>query len=414
MIGRSIAAVLMMLLTSALAAQSPDAPFIAWAKHRAVPIDAGGRAFRSLDRELANVRLIGVGESVHEAEPFLGFRLQLLQDLVRHHRVTALAMETGLPEAMALNDYVLGKTATVDFDATLPFGFGSLLTIRRSMEWLREWNLGDGRRHPVSVYGVDFSARSGSMVPALDRLQELTAGAADVQAAIESLRPTATRLKSGWWKGAAQKYDPLAPEEKTALTSGVSLLAERVRSLHEGDRDRLEWARRIAQLIVRNEEMLRLGAFAPEAPRDQALAENTLWVLSRIAPGERVVYWAHNAHVQKVPVQGPALPTGKFTASGSRFDAALGTRYYAIATTYGGPSMDDATPAPADSVDAALEAVGKGPMLLMLRKAPRKVDAWLSQERPMRFQVKTLNLALGKGFDAIAYFPAATKAARAE
>lgn len=408
----SVAAALSLLLTFSLAAQS-DGAFVAWARGRVVPIDSEGRAFRTLDRGIADARLIGVGESVHEAEPFLSFRHQLLQDLVRRHRVTALVLESGLPEAMALDDYVRGRTATVDFDATLPGGFGALEEVRRTMEWLRTWNLGPGRKRPVGVYGADLPGRSGSMVPALDRLQELTADP-DVRSAIDSIRPVAVQISAGWWKGGAQKYDALSADAKASLTSEVNLLVERVHGLSQGDKDRLEWARRVALVAQQHETVLRLGAFAPTAPRDIAMTDNTLWVLGRLAPGERAVYWAHNAHVQRVPVQGPPLPPGSFPPAGLRFHAALGKQYYAIATTYGGPSLDNATGAENGSVDATLESVGKGPFLLTLRGGKRSasVDAWLGQARLMRFQVGYLNVALGPAFDAVAYFDRATRAAR--
>lgn len=139
----SVAAALLLLLTSPLAGR-PDAAFVAWARHRLVPMDSSEPAFRTLDGAIAGARLIGVGESVHEVQPFLTFRFQLLQDLVRRHRVTALILESGLPEAMTLDDYVRGKTATIDFDAALPGGFGGLSEIRRTMEWLLEWNLRPG------------------------------------------------------------------------------------------------------------------------------------------------------------------------------------------------------------------------------------------------------------------------------
>jgi len=409
MIGRSFAAAFLLLLSSPLAAQS-DAAFVAWARGRIVPIDSTGRAFRTLDAAIAGARVIGVGESVHETEPFLSFRLQLLQDLVRRHRVTALVLESGLPEAMALDDYVRGRTATVDFDATLPGGYGALAEIRHTMEWLREWNHGGGRRHPVGVYGADLPARSGSMVPALDRLQEITAGDAGVKSAIDSIRPTAVQISSGWWKGATQKYEALPAEAKAALTAAVTLLVERVNRLAPG-----EWARRLALVAQQQETMLRLGAFAPSAPRDQAMADNVLWVLGRLAKGERLVYWAHNAHVQRRPVKGPPLPAGEWSSAGMRLSAALGgEKYYAIATTYGGPSMDDKTAAASGSVDAALESAGAGPFLLSLHAGPRspEVAAWLSQERPMRFQTGYLMLPLGDAFDTVVYFGRATRAVR--
>jgi len=394
MLIRSVAT-LFLLFAAPVAAQSDDA-FIAWARGRIAPIDS----FRTLDSRIREARLIGVGESVHETEPFLSFRLQLLQDLVRRHRVTALVLESGLPEAMTADDYVHGKTSTIDYDAALPGGFGRLVEIRRTIDWLREWNLGEGKHHPVGVYGADLPNRSGSMVPALDRLQELTSGNAEIKAAIDAVRPAATQIHAGWWKGQSDKYATLPTDAKTALTANV---AELVRLSKD------EWAHRIALVAQQDEEMLRLGAFAPSAPRDRAMAENTLWFLNRLPKGERAVYWAHNAHVQKVDVTGPPLPPGRYPGSGSRFVAALGRQYCAIATTYGGPSMDNATAAESGSVDGTLEKVAPHSFLLLL--SARRQPKWLSEERSMRFQTGYLKVPLD-AFDAVAYFDHATKSPR--
>lgn len=389
-----------------------DAEFVTWAKTRIIPIDAKAPSFRSLDDALTGVRLIGVGESVHDSEPFLTFRLQLLKDLVRRHRVTAVVLESGLPEAMALNDYVHGRAATVDYDAVLP-GAGSLKTLRATMEWIRTWNLGEGRQRQVSVYGADLPKRSGSMVPALDRLAELTAGDRVTASLIEAVRPAAVRVTGNWWRETANKYEALSADERAALAVNVSLLVQRVQHLPGRD-DRTEWARRLALVVQQGEDALRLGMFAPMGPRDVALTENTLWVVGRLREGERAVYWAHNAHVQKTPVKGGPLPPGTFPGSGQRFDVVMGSQYFAIGTAYGGPSMDDATAAMPGSVDAALETLAEGPFLLLLRSAapPPAVTAWLAKERTMRFQVGYLDLPLGPAFDAVVFFDSATRAAR--
>jgi erythromycin esterase len=387
--------VVSLLLALPLFAQSDEA-FVAWAKSRMVPVDQ----FRELDPAIQRAKLIGVGESVHDTEEFFAFRLQLLQDLVRRHRVTALVLESGLPEAMALNDYVRGRTSTIDYDAALPGGYGSLEAIHKTMEWLRAWNLGDGRARPVGVYGADFSNRSGSMVPSLDRLLALTVSDDVVKRLVESIRPIAVQTSAGWWKGAADKYAALSPETKGALTRDIGLLAERVQHRYQGD------ATNVATLLQQNEAALRLGMFEPTAPRDIALADNTLRVVRGLGDDERAVYWAHNAHVQKVPIHGKPLPPGTFIGSGLRFDVVLGDAYVAIATSYGGPARDDSS-APADgSVDAALEKVSTKPFLLVLKDGP----AWLSRERTMRFQTGYLDVILGDAFDAVAYFNRATAA----
>lgn len=394
MLIRSVAT-LFLLFAAPVAAQSDDA-FIAWARGRIAPIDS----FRALDPRIREARLIGVGESVHETEPFLSFRLRLLQDLVRRHRVTTLVLESGLPEAMAADDYVRGKTSTIDYDAALPAGFGKLVEIRRTIDWLREWNLGEGKQHPVGVYGADLPNRSGSIVPALDRLQELTSGNAEIKAAIDALRPTATQIHSGWWKGQSDKYAALPAEAKAAFTTNVAQLVRLTKD---------EWPHRIALVAQQDEEMLRLGAFAPSAPRDRAMAENTLWILNRLPKGEHAVYWAHNAHVQKAEVTGPPLPPGRFPNAGMRFAAALGRKYCAIATTYGGPSMDNTTAAENGSIDATLEKVAPHSFLLLVNV--RRQPQWLHEERSMRFQTGYLKVPLD-AFDAVAYFDRATKSPR--
>ena len=371
---------------------------VAWARTRAVPADQ----FRALDPAIQRAKLIGVGESVHDTAEFFAFRQQLLQELVRRHRVTALVLESGLPEAMALNDYVRGRTATIDYDAALPGGYGSLVTMRETMEWLRAWNLGEGRARPVGVYGADFSNRSGSMVPALDRLLGLTESDGVVKRLVESIRPVATQTAAGWWKGAADKYATLSPETKSALTRDIGLLAERVQHRYQGA------AVDVVTLLQQNEAALRLGMFDTTAPRDIALAENTLRIVRTLGDEDRAVYWAHNAHVQKVPVQGKPLPPGKFIGSGLRFDVVLGDAYLAIGTAYGGPARDDASAPAEGSLDAALGKVSAKPFLLVLKDAP----VWLSEERPMRFQTGYLDVAAGKAFDAVAYFDRATAAAR--
>jgi len=216
----------------------------------------------------------------------------------------------------------------------------------------------------------------------------------------DAVRPTAAQIHAGWWKGQSQKYDALPAEAKAALTANVAQLVRLTKD---------EWAHRVALVAQQDEEMLRLGAFHPSSPRDRAMADNTLWILNRLPKGERAVYWAHNAHVQKAEVTGPPLPPGRFPNAGMRFAAALGRKYCAIATAYGGPSMDDATAAESGSVDRTLEKVAPHPFLLLL--SARRQPKWLSEERSMRFQTGYLKVPLD-AFDAVAYFDGAMKSPR--
>jgi erythromycin esterase len=408
---------LSLVLAFPAAAADLDA-FLSWSRTQALPIGGTGsdKAFAALGARLDGVRLIGVGESVHESQEFAAFRLELLRHLVRHHRVTALVLESGLPEVMAVDAWVRGRPDAVRPDMTLAIrgSLGAVAETHRAMEWLREWNLGEGKARPVGVHGADLSGHAGDLTPALDKLAELTAENAEIRARVDAVRPLAAKVADRWFRPSTEKYGKLSAEDKAALTAATNRLVEATKSYRGLDPDRSAWARQLGQLLLRHEEMLRFGAYSPEVSRDVALAETTLFVVGRLPAGERAVYWAHNAHVQRVRFNSlPPMPAGSFPLSGERFAAALGKAYFALGTAYGGASRDQKIAAPADSVDGALERAATGTFLLPLwLQAPPDAAAWLDEERLMRFQVTHTRLALGEAFDAVVYFDRATAAER--
>jgi erythromycin esterase len=381
-----------------------DSGFVAWARQRAMPFDSSGRAFRSLD--IAGVRLIGVGESVHDRQQFMEVRFELLKELVQHGRVTALVLESGLPEALAVDDYVRGRSDSVDFASHLGPDYSESEVVRRVMAWLREWNRSTGRAHPVAVYGADISIGDGrSMLPALERLHRVAGDDPRIESVLDSLRPIATRVAAAWWNGAVRNYNALPADVKKQLTELTTQLVAATHAWREGTPDQRAWAERFALIAQQDEVMLREGPFSAESPRDAAMAANTRWILDRLPSDQRALVWAHNAHVQRVPITGGPVPPGAFPSMGYRLGKALGNTYFAIGTAYGGPSADSAGAPRAGSVDATLAEVSSTPFLLSLRGAPQNgaAGAWLHAERPMRFQVGHLTLPLGSAFDAIVY-----------
>src|ERR1700749_435694 len=95
------------------------------------------------------------------------------------------------------------------------------------------------------------------------------------------------------------------------------------------------WLERFALLVQQDESMLRRGPLALESPRDLAMAANVRWIVDRLPNGERAMVWAHNAHVQREQITGPAFP-GVFASMGSRLAKDFGTSYVSIGMAYGG------------------------------------------------------------------------------
>jgi hypothetical protein len=306
-------------------------------------------------------------------------------------------LESGLPEAIAVDDWVHGRTDSVDFKTQLGPDYNDSEVIRRAMSWLREWNLGAGRAHPVAVYGADMSIGDGrSMLPALYRLQAMAGTDARITAVLDSLRPLATRVAAAWWNGALRNYTALPAADKGRLTELTTRLVAAAREWRGGTRDQKTWAERLALIAQQDEVMLRRGPFSPEVPRDAAMAANTRWIVDRLPSGERAMLWAHNAHVQRTLITGPALPRGAFPSMGYRLGNALGAGYSPSARhTEVRPSTAPARLAPAPWMPRSRDRVGAISAPTARRAADRGVGDMAERRTPDALPGGTPRSAVG-------------------
>jgi erythromycin esterase len=381
--------------------------------HRFGPLDSTATSLAPLAERLAGTRLIGVGESIHFQHEFLEFRAALLRELVLRRQVTAVALESGFPEAIDLDRYVTGRVDRVDWSAVLAYRFGAFAEVQSAFEWLRRWNREPGHR-PVHVYGIDLPGSAGSMVPALrwltgylERVDPATAARVRTD-----LIPAAARVEGPFWQPAARRYDSLPAPARDSLKRNVASLLATVRArraayLKRADRSEYEWALRMAIVCEQQATFLRLKPYHPTNPRDVAMADNTRWVLDHEGPNGRVLLWAHNAHVSKAAIEGPASPAKTPVPSmGGLFHRALGPAYQSIGFTYARGASDslpdplslDATMAAADSVPYWI-ATGDGP-------APAAMERWLDAPHLIQFQgVGYLRIAPRRAYDYLVFFP---------
>ncbi|MEZ4586746.1 MAG: erythromycin esterase family protein [Gemmatimonadales bacterium] len=407
------------LATGAVAQTRPgESAVVDWARRSSTPLAGDSTAaVRALAALAADAKVIGVGESVHNVHEFLTIRFLLLRHLVESGRVSALALESGLPEGLDLDAYVTGRAPTVDYDTAINYGFGSYPEVRAAFEWLREWNLSHPSRPPVRVLGIDLPGSAGSMVPALDRLVAYydRVDPAEAEWVRARLRPLAEQASGPFWQPAIQRYLALTAPARDSLRRISAGLAERLRAKERDYRaassdGEYRWALRIAIVATQTEEMLRLGAFDASNPRDRAMAANALWALEDEGKGGMMI-WAHNAHVQTARIAGQPVPVpGGVPNLGLGLRDALGARYVALGFSYGGPSLDSTTAPVAGSVDAMLATVSNAAFLLPLAGASREASAWLGQPHPMRFQAGHLELRPSEAFTALIHVPRATPA----
>ncbi|MEU8821921.1 erythromycin esterase family protein [Actinoplanes sp. NPDC048796] len=261
---------------------------------------------------VAGARVVALGESAHHVREYDLVRHQLLQFLVEEKGFTALVMESGFSEGLALTAW----DGSGEFpEGAMTYRFGRNPEMRHLIGWARE--------RGVAFYGLDLPGDLASMSPALDHL----AAFEDVGA----VRPHADKFASAFTMPALAAYRAMPLEDRDALTVGLAELSARFAVRHRGAAE----ARHELRLLVLLDQMLR--ATDPSFNvRDAAMAETVDWV--RAQGHRKIVVAAANTHIQRVF---PGLEV-----LGSHLAAAYGDDYLAIGLTAHGGVTPTRRPAP--------------------------------------------------------------------
>jgi erythromycin esterase len=318
--------------------------------HRIRTLDPTDEDFSDLAplREIVgDARVVCIGESTHRVHEFYQVRHRLARFLIAELGFSAFVMESGFPEGLAVNDWVLGGPG--DLDRLLRHGItyhmGNCHEMRDQLEWLREYNATQNRK--VRFYGMDVSDSAASAKPSVDVCLSFLDGVDPAYAAAvrSNLLPLFDYLptdRSGlaWAAPAIQAYLALDPAHRYELTARIGELAERLRAMRvvygKRDRDAAEVAVRCAATGRHTDAFLAAMAAGPERTysganiRDAAMAENIEWILRR---EERIVVGAANGHIQRWPFQVPPFVPDPLSTAGEHLAATLGDELVVIGTT---------------------------------------------------------------------------------
>ncbi len=404
---------LSVLRTGIVTGQAPgdeSKTFIAWAKKNGRPIATTepGHGISDLSpiQEIAGTaRVVAVGESIHGIREFLGLRHRVIEFLVEKLGFTAVAIESGLPDAKMVYDYVLGADEPPDmWNQGFTWTMATFGEMRDLVEWMRRYNRDPTHTRKIRFYGMDVAGGNGSWSQAL---QQVLAYLDRVEPAYAAL--TRERLVSLLEKFARKDftqsndaYSALPLDERNSIAALTNELADRfdllrVTYLGAGSAEDYDWARQIAlnlrysNTLVTNYEA-RNRANPIWNGRDWAMAQNVLWIRKREGPEGGVVVLAHNAHVQtthSVAVSPNSTSLGMFLRE------MIGLDYRNIGFTFnkgamwgGGGEPTRLEPALPSSIDGAMAQVALPTTLLNLRAVPKDgpVHHWLDQPLKQRIQ----------------------------
>ena len=324
----------------------------------------------ALREVVGDARVVCLGESAHFTSEFALLHDRVLRFLVRELGFSAFVLESGLPEGLAVDDWVRGGAGDVAEIARtgITWSLGRCSEMHDQLRWMRERNRAAS---PVRFYGMDVPGWCVNPAPGVAGcLARIPARAGDGELlAIADLGAP----------GKAPAPDAPGPDTATVpdgLEQRIDELVERAESA--ADRLALRCARGARSVLE-----FRRGGLYP-APgrnlRNEVMAENLRCILQR---EERIVVAAHNVHLQRTPAFDGTAAIGGLLA------AELGEDLVVIGTTRGPgivpdvdldaePSQRFATPAgritpPPHSLDAILDTAGLPHHLVDLRRAPAEL-----------------------------------------
>ena len=306
-----------------------------------------------LKKVVGDARIVSLGEATHGTREFFQMKHRVLEFLATEMGFTVFAIEANMPEASELNGYLgRGSGDPAQLIRGMHFWAWDTEEVLDMVRWMRDFNQ-SGKGH-VEFMGFDMQAPK----IAIEALQ-LFVAKADPEYA-ETLAK------------ASELVDPkAASEEWSKVVKHLEV------SQFPAQKGEVDQAIQSARLVLQSMQMK-----ANQMPRDASMAANVKWIVDQ-RPGQKIVLWAHNAHVM--------------TSGGASMGSALRKMYGDQMVTFGfafdqgsfqarpegGEGLKNFTvpPAPAGSLDATLSASGIPLFALDLRTAPKSgpvADWWKS------------------------------------
>ncbi len=118
----------------------------AWLKQNAIPVSTvlAGQGFddlAGLDKIIGDARIVALGEPTHGTREAFQMKHRLLEYLVEKKGFSIFSIEGNMPEAYALNDYIIdGKGDPKELIAGMYFWTWQTQEVLAMVEWMRAWN----------------------------------------------------------------------------------------------------------------------------------------------------------------------------------------------------------------------------------------------------------------------------------
>jgi erythromycin esterase len=258
---------------------------------------------------IGDARVVALGEATHGTREFSAIRARVVEYLAEKKGFTVVAVEDNWTEAAAIDDYI--KTGPGDAKSALarlkgwPFRTREMLSL---IEAMRARNERAAVKMSYAGFDMTWSEAAREEVTRF-----LRTAAPDQLAAAETWYAEVIALGT---------RRPGLDADATAAAEAARKVVDLVDNLRaSSDASRWRRARQAAE-VVYQATAFRIRGQSPGF-RDQMMARNVQWLCEQEHPGEKILLWAHNAHIS-------AESNPFFKPMGVWLRERLGNRYYAL------------------------------------------------------------------------------------
>lgn len=258
---------------------------VEWINNNCIPINyvTAGNGFddlKSLKILIGDARIVALGECTHGSSEIFSMKHRLLELLVKEKGFTIFSIEANMPEAYALNDYIIdGKGDPKKLLAGMYFWTWNTQEVLDMIEWMKKYN--ETAKDKIQFTGFDMQFWKVSSKIVRDFCLQNSITVIDKLNDYDSIAATNSYNLKNNNKTTSPKLMGLA----TQIINGISATTNiKVNSS-------FAWCKQNAVILWQYAASNSKYQF-----RDESMALNIKWIAEQ-NPGSKLVIWAHNGHV---------------------------------------------------------------------------------------------------------------------
>ena len=273
-------------ISNLILAQTETNSATTWLNKNSIPIkyvkaENGFDDLKPLKDLIGEARIVSLGECTHGSSEVFSIKHRMLEYLVKEKGFTIFSIEANMPEAYALNEYVIdGKGDSKKLLAGMYFWTWYTQEVLDMIEWMKKYN--ETAVSKISFTGFDMQIPDVAIKIVREYLSHNN----------PSLLPTLNEYDSLIRKKQTKKNE--GNEKFKRLETHAQMIMDSLNAYKPKMYDKdFNW-------VLQNTRILWQYAanHFSNPSRDESMAANVKWILDE-NPTAKIVLWAHNGHIRK-------------------------------------------------------------------------------------------------------------------